>query len=534
MSEIPLTVPAPRGTASQEEDVSASTRAGIDHRDGAPYYPMFIDGAWTDAAEHYTIVDPATEAVVARAAKGRLAHADAAVAAAERAHESGVWRSMAPLERAAVLDDAAARLEARAEELTELGSRENGATVRLSGPFSVGQPVAFTRYFANLLRSYQFERPGPLMGPLLAAGTVRREPIGVCAGIVPWNFPLALAIWKAVPALAAGNTVVLKVDEKTPIGALEFARELAAAGVPEGVINVVTGDGEEVGARLAAHPDVRKIAFTGCTATGKEVMRAAAGNLKHVTLELGGKGANIVLADADVAMAVEGAIWACMMHSGQACEAGTRLLLPNSLHDEFVERLIARMRTLRLGNPLDPATDLGPLINAAQRERVLGYIETGQKEGAKLALGGGIPSGPGFEKGFWVEPTLFLDVTNDMAIAREEIFGPVLSVLRYDSDAEAVKIANDSEYGLSAGVWSRSNERALAVANELEAGSVWINDWHNMSPFYPFGGWKQSGLGRELGPDALDAYTEEKFISIDLTGRVENRAFGLVLGTGPN
>jgi aldehyde dehydrogenase (NAD+) len=192
------------------------------------------------------------------------------------------------------------------------------------------------------------------------------------------------------------------------------------------------------------------------------------------------------------------------------------------------------MRTLRLGSPLDPATDLGPLINAAQRERVLGYIETGQKEGAKLALGGGIPSGPGFEKGFWVEPTLFLDVTNDMAIAREEIFGPVLSVLRYDSDAEAVKIANDSEYGLSAGVWSRSNERALAVANELEAGSVWINDWHNMSPFYPFGGWKQSGLGRELGPDALDAYTEEKFISIDLTGRVENRAFGLVLGTAPN
>jgi aldehyde dehydrogenase (NAD+) len=494
---------------------------------------MFIDGERVDADEFYEVVNPADEQIVATAARGRISHADAAVAAARAAHESGVWRNVAPLERAAVLDRAASALEARAEELTALGSQENGATLRLSGPFSVGQPVAFTRYFADLLRRYEFDQPGPMLGPILAAGTVRREPIGVCAGIVPWNFPLALAIWKAVPALAAGNTVVLKTDEKTPLGALEFAEILHAAGIPAGAINVITGDGPEVGARLAEHPDVRKIAFTGSTAVGKSVMRAATGNLKWVTLELGGKGPNLVLDDADVAMAVEGAIWAFLMHSGQACESGTRLLLPSSLHDEFVARMVERLRTVRLGDPLDPRTDVGPLISATQRDRVLGYIESGRAEGATVAHGGGVPDGPAFQKGFWVEPTLFTDVTNDMRIAREEIFGPVLSVIRYDTVDEAVAIANDSEYGLSAGVWSRSNERALEVAHRLEAGSVWINDWHVISPSYPFGGYKQSGSGRELGPRALDEYTEEKFISIDLTGRVRDRAFGLVLGTPP-
>jgi acyl-CoA reductase-like NAD-dependent aldehyde dehydrogenase len=501
---------------------------------GITHYCMFIDGEHVDSDEFYEVVNPANEEVVATAAKGRLRHADAAVAAAKRAHESGVWRGIAPLERAEILERAAAGLEARSEELTTLGTRENGATVRLSAPFSVGQPVAFTRYFADLLRRYEFERPGPMVGPILAAGLVRREPIGVCAGIVPWNFPLALAVWKAVPALAAGNTVVLKTDEKTPLGALEFARELHAAGVPAGVFNVITGDGEEVGARLAEHPDVRKIAFTGSTAVGREVMRAAAGTIKRVTLELGGKGPNIVLEDADLAMAVDGSIWAFLMHAGQACESGTRLLLPSSIHDEFIERLVARLCTLKVGDPLDPATDVGPLINAAQRDRVLDYIASGRAEGATVAHGGGRPTGPGFDKGFWVEPTLFTDVTNDMRIAREEIFGPVLSVIRYDSVDDAIKIANDSEYGLSAGVWSRDNERALDVAKQLEAGSVWINDWHVISPLYPFGGYKQSGAGRELGPHALDEYTEEKFISIDLTGRVHNRAFGLVLGTPPD
>lgn len=497
------------------------------------HYQMFIDGAWVDAAETFTLVNPANEQAFATAAKGTVEHADLAVAAAKRCHDSGAWRTLSPEARATILEDAASRMEARTEELTELGTRENGITVRLSGPFSVGQPVAFTRAFAALLRTYQWETPGPMHSPLLAAGLVKRQPIGVCAGIVPWNFPLALAIWKAVPALAAGNTVVLKVDEKTPIGALEFARELHNAGLPAGAFNVITGTGELVGAHLAAHPDVRKIAFTGSTAVGREVMTAAAGNVKRVTLELGGKGPNIVLDDADLDMAVDGSIWAFLMAAGQACESGTRLLLPASIHDEFIDKMTARLATIKLGDPLDAATDLGPVITASQRDKVLAYIEGAKAQGATVAFGGGAPKGAQFDKGFWIEPTVLTGCTNDMTVSCEEVFGPVLAVIRYDSEDEAIKIANDTEYGLSAGIWSTSNERALAVADQLEAGSVWINDWHVISPLYPFGGFKQSGSGRELGPHALDAYVEEKAISIDMTGRVINRAFGLVLGTPP-
>lgn len=509
--------------------MSAATFAGP--ASGVTHELMFIGGEWVDSDERYEVTNPATEEVVATVARGRRQHADAAVAAAKRAHEEGTWRRTAPEERAALLSRVADRLEARTEELTALGSRENGATIRMSGALSVGMPVQFTRYFADLVRKYEFETSGPMVGPILAAGYVRREPIGVCAGIIPWNFPLPLAVWKVVPALGAGNTVVIKVDEKTPLLVLALARELADAGLPPGVFNVITGDGAEVGGRLAEHPDVRKIAFTGSTATGRSVMRAASANVKGVTLELGGKGPNIVLDDAVLDMAVDGAIWAFLMHSGQACEAGTRLLLPSSLHDAFVERMIERMRTLRVGDPLDPATDVGPLVSAVQRDRVVDYIRTGQDEGATLVYGGGQPDGPEFAKGFWVEPTLFTDVTNDMRIAREEIFGPVLSVLRYETVDEAIAIANDTEYGLSAGVWSRDNERALDVARQLEAGTVWINDWHSVVPQYPFGGFKQSGLGRELGPSALDEYTERKFISLDLTGRAHDRAFSLVLGT---
>ena len=301
--------------------------------------------------------------------------------------------------------------------------------------------------------------------------------------------------------------------------------------MPPGVLNVVTGEGAEVGARLAAHPDVRKIAFTGSTAVGREVMRLASANVKRITLELGGKGPNVVLDDADVQTAVDGALFACFMYSGQACESGTRLLLPDSLHDQFVERMIERARTIKIGDPLDAQTDLGPVISCVQRERILGYIELGQKEGATLAFGGSVPQGARFEKGHWVEPTIFTDVRNDMRIAQEEIFGPVISVIRYSDVDEAVRIANDTQYGLSAGVWSSDTARALEVANRLEAGTVWINDWHMVSGAYPFGGYKQSGVGRKLGPHALDEYTEAKFVHLDLSGRLERRAYGLVLST---
>jgi acyl-CoA reductase-like NAD-dependent aldehyde dehydrogenase len=498
------------------------------------HYSMLIGGDWVESDERFEIRSPATEDVVARVAKGGLEHTDRAVAAAKAAHEDGRWRRTPPQDRANVLDAIAGRLGEQIDKLAVLEARENGAPVRQAGAFQIGFSVAHLQYFANLARSYSFERTGPLLQvPTLASGLVRREPVGVCAAIVPWNFPLLLAMWKIGPALAAGNTIVVKPDEHTPLTLLEFARIAQECGLPPGVLNVVPGDGRVVGARLASHPDVRKIAFTGSTAVGREIMRMAADNVKRLTLELGGKGPNIVLDDADLDLAADGTLFGCMMNQGQACESGTRVIVADAIHDKFVERLIERAQTIKIGDPLDPATDLGPVISAEAQDRILNYIETGQTEGATLAYGGGRPAGPQFERGFWVEPTIFTDVRNDMTIAREEIFGPVLSVLRCESTEQAIRIANDTEYGLSAGVWSTDNQRALDVARQLEAGTVWINEWHMVNAAYPFGGYKQSGLGRELGPHALDEYTEEKFIHLDLSGRLDRRAYALLLSTPP-
>jgi len=324
--------------------------------------------------------------------------------------------------------------------------------------------------------------------PTMSMNTIRYEPIGVCVGIVPWNFPLVLGLWKAAPALAAGNSIVLKPDEKTPLSLLALAQICLEEGVPPGVFNVVTGDGEVVGAHLAAHPGVDKVAFTGSTAVGREIMRLASGTVKKVSLELGGKGPVVVLEDADVEAAVDAALFGCFLYSGQMCESGTRLLLPDSLHDEFVDRMLERVATIKVGDPLDYDTDLGPVINAEQRDRILRYIQWGVDDGAELRCGGGVPSGEEFERGYWIEPTIFTGVTNDMRIAREEIFGPVLSVLRYSTLAEAVAIANDTAYGLSAAVWSNDLEQAQEVAAKLRAGTVWINDVHQVDPKCPFGG----------------------------------------------
>jgi acyl-CoA reductase-like NAD-dependent aldehyde dehydrogenase len=498
------------------------------------HYSMLIGGDWVESDERFEIRSPATEDVVARVAKGGLEHADRAVAAAKAAHEDGRWRRTPPRDRAAVLDAIAGRLGEQIDKLAVLEARENGAPVRQAGAFQIGFSVAHLHYFAGLARSYAFERTGPLLQvPTLASGLVRREPVAVCAAIVPWNFPLLLAMWKIGPALAAGNTIVVKPDEHTPLTLLEFARIAEECGLPPGVLNVVPGDGRVVGARLASHPDVRKIAFTGSTAVGREIMRMAADNVKRLTLELGGKGPNIVLDDAELDLAADGTLFGCMMNQGQACESGTRAIVADAIHDKFVERLIERAQTIKIGDPLDPATDLGPVISAEAQDRILNYIETGQTEGATLAYGGGRPAGPQFERGFWVEPTIFTDVRNDMTIGREEIFGPVLSVLRCESTEQAIRIANDTEYGLSAGVWSTDNQRALDVARQIEAGTVWINEWHMVNAAYPFGGYKQSGLGRELGPHALDEYTEEKFIHLDLSGRLDRRAYALLLSTPP-
>jgi aldehyde dehydrogenase (NAD+) len=450
--------------------------------DDAAHYRMYIGGEWVDAEDSYEIRSPATERLIATVARGDLTHVDRAVAAAHAAHLDGEWRSTPPVQRAQLLRAVADGFAERTYELAPVHAEEIGATIRLAEPFHFGAAIPHMHYLADLTARYEFERGGPTIQPILASGKIRREPIGVCAAIVPWNIPLVLSIWKIFPALGAGNTVVIKPDERAPLILLALAEEFEMAGLPPGVFNVVTGEGESVGARLANHPDVRKIGFTGSTAVGKEVMRAAASNVKKVTLELGGKGANIVCEDADMDVAVEGALFAFLAHCGQGCESGTRLLLPNSIHDEFVARMIARIKTLKIGDPLDYETDLGPVFSAQQRDRILGYIQAGKDEGATLAYGGGAPDGPGFEKGYWVEPTIFTDATNDMRIAREEIFGPVVSVIRYDTIEQAIAIANDSEYGLSAGVWTRDAQLAFDIAEQLEAGMVWINDWHVAPP----------------------------------------------------
>lgn len=491
-------------------------------------YLMYIGGEWVDSTDSYEIRSPATEELVATVAKGGVEHVDAAVAAAKDAFDAGAWRRTPPAERAALIDRVAQRLAARTDELAALQTRENGATIRITGALHVGLSVGQLQYLAAIASEYDWEKTGPTIEPVAADGIVVREPIGVVAAIVPWNIPLLTTVWKIGPALVAGNSVVLKPDEHAPLLPLELAREFEAEGLPAGVLNVVTGDGEPVGAHLSGHPDVRKVAFTGSTAVGKSILRQSADCIRRVTLELGGKGANIILDDADIDMAVDGALFACMANNGEACEAGTRLLIPTARRDEIVDKLVARASTLKVGNPLDPSTNVGPIISAIQRDRILDYFKAAADEGAQVAIGGSVPTGPGFEKGYWIEPTIFVDVTNDMRVAREEVFGPVLVVLTYNSVDEAVKIANDTNYGLSAGVWG-GDEEASKVARQLAAGMVWINNWHIIHPAYPFGGYKESGLGREGGPDAIDEYVEEKFIAIDRSGGIENKAFAIVI-----
>ncbi|GAA4642665.1 aldehyde dehydrogenase family protein [Gordonia humi] len=492
-----------------------------------PHYRMFIDGEHVDTDESFDMVNPSTGEVWATVAKGTTEHVDAAVEAAQRAFESSGWRDTPMADRADLIDRAAARLADRLDELSALAAQENGVPVRLAAGLLIGMPIMHAQHFAEMARSFEWE------APVGEAGLVRKEPFGVVAGIVPWNVPLVVGTWKVIPAIATGNSVILKVDEKTPITELALAEALTAEGLPPGVLNIVTGDAEEVGNHISAHPGIRKVSYTGSTPTGRTVMRHAAENVKALTLELGGKGANIVLEDADLDRAVDGSLWAFLVNAGQACESGTRLLLPESIHDEFVDRMIARMKTLTIGDSSDPATDLGPVVNARQRDRISHYLEIAEKEGATVAYGGTL-SGPQYETGYWIHPTVLTDVTNDMKVAAEEIFGPVVSVLKYSTVEEAISIANDTEYGLSAGVWSTDNDRALDIARRLDAGTVWINDWHVLSGQLPFGGFKQSGFGREMGPNALDEYTQEKAISFDDGAPREEKLWQAVLSTPPS
>lgn len=480
------------------------------------HHRLFIGGQFVDARDgaRFESVDPGTGQPIATVAAAGEAEVDDAVAAAKQAFDSGVWSGLDPVERSARVMELADLIQASISELALLEAMDSGGLVARTGS-DVFQGARFLRETARYAaHDFPWTERVPGKNPFFpASNSVRREPIGVCAAIIPWNFPFLMAVWKLGMALCTGNTLVLKPSPETPLSALWLGKLIQKTRIPPGVVNVIVGPGREAGQLLCRHRDVAKVAFTGSTAVGKEVLKSCADGLKRVSLELGGKSANIVLDDADLDLAVDGALFATFLHSGQVCESGTRLLLPDSLHDRFLEELARRARELSVGYQLDPRTRIGPVVNARQRDSIERYVEHGKRDGARLVCGGQRVQVPGFD-GFYVSPTIFADVDNQMTIAREEIFGPVLSVLRYRDEAEAIAIANDSSYGLGGGIWSRDLGRAERVAKELRTGTVWINDWHVFHEHAPFGGYKESGVGREMGHHGLAEYTELKHVHV--------------------
>ncbi|HHL3492917.1 TPA: aldehyde dehydrogenase family protein [Legionella pneumophila] len=477
-------------------------------------YEMYIDGKFTLAKSGATrdIIDPANGELIAKVPESTKEDAICAIKAARKAFDEGAWRKSLALDRGKLLFKLADLIRANAKRLAELETRNCGKPLP-EAEFDVTDAANCFEFYGGLATKIHGET---MSVPANSFSYVVREPIGVCGQIIPWNFPLLMAAWKLAPALAAGNTVVLKPSELTPVTALELFKLIDQCGFPAGVVNLVTGPGIGVGEELASNPLVDKVAFTGGSATGRKIMQAATGNLKKISLELGGKNPNIVFADCDLEMAIDGALFGAFANQGEVCSAGSRLIVERSIHKKIVEGMLKKIPNIKLGHGLDAGVKMGPLVSSAHREKVESYIKIGMEEGAKLLCGGKRPTGSEFTKGHFFEPTIFDEVKSTMRIAREEIFGPVLVVIPFDTEEEAIRIANDTDYGLSGAVWTKSVTRAHRVTSQIRAGILWVNHYHPTYNEMPWGGYKQSGAGRELGLYGIESYLEVKQVNINL------------------
>jgi acyl-CoA reductase-like NAD-dependent aldehyde dehydrogenase len=471
---------------------------------------LLINGKWVapKSGKTFESINPATEDVLALIAEGDKADVDEAVKAARKALEEGKWGQIGPHERARYLFRIAELIDKNTDELAELETLDNGKGVMFSKAFDIPAAAETFRYYGGwCTKLYGETNPSD---PSMFNYTLR-EPVGVCGQIIPWNFPLLMAAWKLGPALSCGNTVILKPAEQTPLTALRLGELLLEAGLPDGVVNIITGFGPGAGSSIAEHPGIDKVAFTGSTEVGKIILKASAGNLKRVSLELGGKSPNIIFPDADLNAAVPTSMMGVFFNSGQVCCAGTRIFVQRDMYDNFVDKLSTFSKGVSFGDPLDPKTVMGPVVSKEQFDRVKGYLEVGKSE-AKLAAGGATGTG----KGYFVQPTVFTGVDNTMKIAREEIFGPVATAIPFKDENDAILQGNDTEYGLAAAVWTQDVSKAHRVARALKAGTVWVNCYNQLDPISSFGGYKQSGFGRELGKHSLELYSQIKSVYVKL------------------
>ena len=495
-------------------------------------YGLYIDGKFTDSSSGEVIdsIDPSSGEIVATSAAAGRRDARRAVEAARRAFDGGDWSTGSPAARRDALLSVCDRLFDRLAELAELEARDTGMTIRMATAM-VAAGIQQARALVDIAATIPMTEPLPHDEFLLPAQNLAmRAPYGVCTAITPFNAPFVLTAWKVFPALATGNTVVHKPSPLTPCTAMEIAQAFAESDVPPGVFNVLTGAGAEVGEELVSNPMVDRVAFTGSTEVGRRIGQLAASTVRKVTLELGGKSANILLDDADLDVAVPGALWSVFLHQGQTCQAGTRLLVPDRMHDEVVDRLVTAATQLRVGPTLSWETDLGPVVSRPALEKIERYVQLARTDGARLACGGHRLTDEGLANGFYHAPTIFTGVSPDSRVAQEEIFGPVLSVIRYGDADEAVRIANGTIFGLTAGVWSRDVPRALTLAARLEAGTVWINDWHMLTASAPYGGWKQSGQGVELGREGVLEYLRTKHVWVDQGRTLKTKVWAPLLG----